>query len=154
VSDLVRELHAAAKARGLTVQEKAPGHFQILGGALLVNYYPTSRYRSAYVQQTRVGVRNVAPHEACLMALKPPIADRPTPRKIGGYRRIKVQMYRKQKRCRWCSCKLTIDTATVDHVVPLARGGLDNANNRVLACEPCNRARGSDMPEIREHSNR
>lgn len=26
---------------------------------------------------------------------------------------------------------------------------LDNANNMVLACEPCNKKRGSDMPELR-----
>jgi 5-methylcytosine-specific restriction endonuclease McrA len=45
--------------------------------------------------------------------------------------------------------KLTLDTSTMDHVIPLHRGGLDNANNRVLACEPCNSKRGHDMPELK-----
>ena len=38
----------------------------------------------------------------------------------------------------------------MDHLVPLHRGGLDNPNNWVIACEPCNQARGHAMPELTE----
>lgn len=33
--------------------------------------------------------------------------------------------------------------ATIDHVVPLSRGGLDSAENVVMACLRCNVAKGS-----------
>jgi len=29
-------------------------------------------------------------------------------------------------------------------------GGLDHPNNRVLACEPCNKGRGNSMPELKQ----
>jgi len=44
---------------------------------------------------------------------------------------------------------LTKETATLDHVIPISRGGLNNANNYVIACEPCNSERGNNMPEVK-----
>lgn len=65
-------------------------------------------------------------------------------------RKVKLQMLRKTSHpcCNWCNCPLTEKTATVDHYVPLALGGLDNFNNYVLACQPCNAQRGHAMPDI------
>jgi hypothetical protein len=48
---VVDELFAAANARGAVVSEHAPGHFQIRG-TFLVNYYPFSKRRSAFVHGT------------------------------------------------------------------------------------------------------
>ena len=36
----------------------------------------------------------------------------------------------------------------VDHVVPLAGGGLESAANLVLACEACNLSKNDDPPEV------
>lgn len=44
-------------------------------------------------------------------------------------------------RCKWCGCELTIHTATLDHIVPLAKGGLNQESNYCLACEGCNSTR-------------
>lgn len=33
--------------------------------------------------------------------------------------------------------------ATIDHVVPRAKGGLDDPSNYVVACLPCNQRKGS-----------
>lgn len=38
-------------------------------------------------------------------------------------------------------------TATLDHVIPLSRGGADHWENTVAACEPCNREKGNSLPE-------
>jgi 5-methylcytosine-specific restriction endonuclease McrA len=38
--------------------------------------------------------------------------------------------------------------ATFEHVVPLARGGLDNFINLALSHKRCNNERGHDMPEL------
>jgi hypothetical protein len=141
------ELLAAAKARGAMITDCGQGHFQIRG-ALLVNYYPNAKRQTAYIAGTRHGKLFVNPQQAVALAFKPP-EFRPGEVERKNYRKVKVRMFKRQKKCHWCSEKLTLDTATVDHVIPLSRGGLDNDNNRVLACSPCNQRRGHAMPEIR-----
>lgn len=44
--------------------------------------------------------------------------------------------------CAYCGTSLTIDTATLDHVRPVSRGGAHAQDNLVLACAPCNNAKG------------
>lgn len=45
--------------------------------------------------------------------------------------------------CAYCGKSLTQETATIEHVLPLSRGGLDAIKNMVLACRSCNQAAGS-----------
>lgn len=84
------------------------------------------------------------------MCFTVPKVDSSTPlnRRKGKYRALRKRMLMKSTECFWCGAHLTINNSTVDHVVPLSRGGLDHSNNRVLACEPCNNKRGSKMPEL------
>lgn len=42
------------------------------------------------------------------------------------------------KQCIYCSLKLTPETATVDHIEPLALGGLHSSFNLVACCRSCN----------------
>lgn len=145
----VVELLAAAKAAGVQVEQKGPGHYH-LHGAWLVNYYPTSKNRTAYVKGTTEG-RSCTPREAVQLALGPPPKVPPHLRDTrASSRPIRAAMMgrRQQVKCHWCPTMLTLDTSTLDHIVPISRGGLDAPNNRVLACEPCNTARGNDMPEL------
>jgi hypothetical protein len=116
-----------------------------------VNYYPLSKKRTAYVAGTTFGKTHVTPEQAVAMAfVPPPIPPRQLREKRkGNSRAIRARMLRKSHKCHWCKKPLSINTSTIDHVIPLHRGGLDNANNRVLACEPCNRERGHAMPELK-----
>ena len=50
------------------------------------------------------------------------------------------------QRCVYCATRLDQHTATLDHVVPLARGGLHDPGNLVVACGPCNRLKGDRLP--------
>ncbi len=43
------------------------------------------------------------------------------------------------KQCVYCR---SITNLTTDHLIPRSRGGDDSADNVVLACQPCNAARG------------
>ncbi len=65
--------------------------------------------------------------------------------RIGWKRRI---FQRDHWLCRYCGCNvhgrdpLRTDFATIDHVEPLARGGLSIQDNMVTACRGCNEAKG------------
>lgn len=45
--------------------------------------------------------------------------------------------------CVYCDASLTEANSTIDHVLPLSRGGLNRLDNMVLACHTCNSAKGS-----------
>lgn len=158
ISALVAETIIHARKRGCQVIERGTGHFQITGGALLVNYYPDSRRRAAYVAGTTKRYEHVSPEAAVAMAFMPPpiaVGERKAKRK-GKYKSDKCRLLAIHPYCHWCKCKLSIDglepgtrKATMEHKIPLNRGGLDNPNNRTLACEPCNSGRGHEMPELK-----
>jgi len=158
--DPVKELTALATAAGLTVECRGMnGHYQIKGGALLVNYYPLSKNRTAYVSGTNRGPKGVSPAEAIAMANRPPKFRGAVKRKQrypSTKRRIRTKLMKKQRGL-CCFCKEPMEVtdditnmkqATFEHVIPLARGGLDNVNNIKLSCRQCNADRGHDMPEI------
>lgn len=60
----------AASAKGLKVVDLGCGHFQITGGPALVNYWPESKRRTAYVDGERGGKSGVTPEQAVALALK------------------------------------------------------------------------------------
>lgn len=49
--------------------------------------------------------------------------------------------------CKYCRKLVTRDqgprSATIDHVVPIHAGGLDEIENMVLACSKCNQEKGT-----------
>jgi HNH endonuclease len=47
-------------------------------------------------------------------------------------------------RCDYCTRILTVAAATIDHAVPISRGGIDAPENWLLACRRCNQAKGED----------
>lgn len=47
--------------------------------------------------------------------------------------------------CYWCSKPLESD-ATIDHVIPLVRGGSNNPDNLVIACRSCNSRKRTRIP--------
>jgi len=49
-------------------------------------------------------------------------------------------------RCVYCATALDLDTATLDHVYPLAHGGAHHPGNVVLACNRCNRLKSDLLP--------
>lgn len=57
-------------------------------------------------------------------------------------KRIRKVLYQRDPRCFYCKTKLTYEKATLDHWTPLSKGGPDHIDNCVLACKPCNVAKG------------
>lgn len=52
---------------------------------------------------------------------------------------------RDKYRCCYCRVKLTIETATIEHVHPQSKGGLSDWMNCRIACGMCNRKKGDKL---------
>lgn len=50
------------------------------------------------------------------------------------------------RRCVYCGTFVALDTATLDHVYPLSRGGDHAPGNLVAACQACNQLKGAMLP--------
>lgn len=149
--DSVKKLMREAEKHGLTVVEKSNnGHYQITGGPLLVNYYPTAKKQTAYIAGMNGSYKHVSPEQAVQMALTQPERTGKKDKRSGREKnRVwKKQILKTHPYCHWCKTPLTLATATLEHIVPLDIGGLDNRNNMTVACEPCNRQRGNKMIEL------
>jgi len=48
--------------------------------------------------------------------------------------------------CHYCGRKVGIKNLTMDHVIPLSRGGRSTKGNLVPCCKQCNTAKQSDLP--------
>lgn len=146
----IKILEREAMKHDLSISVLNHGHVQIKGGLLLVNYYPNSKNRTAYIGQTKKGVRHVSPIQAVQMAIEQP---KMTGEKVKRKSRLKwkIKRLKKQPNCCWCNKPMHLDNsddalyATTEHIVPLIRGGLDNYNNIKLACNECNGERGHNM---------
>ena len=48
--------------------------------------------------------------------------------------------------CVYCGVKLSAYTASLDHVIPLSRGGSNDPKNLVWSCKKCNYKKGDRIP--------
>lgn len=65
------------------------------------------------------------------------------------WRAKKMRVYERDNgRCFWCERRMETWDATIDHIVPQARGGGHAYDNIVLACRPCNEDRGDKIAEV------
>lgn len=72
---------------------------------------------------------------------------------LKGFARFIVkQLYKHQKDCYYCRRFLTLDNsghkATLDHKVPLSKGGTWKRTNLVLACHACNQNKGDSDEDV------
>ena len=144
------ELRSLAAGAGVHYKEFANGHIQLTGD-LLVNYYPMAKNRSCYVAGTVKAHKNITPREAIDMCFRLPelAAGAEKSKRKGSTKGTRKALFKKGvNRCYWCAKPLTLSTSTLEHIIPLSKGGLENANNRTLACYPCNQERGDKMPEL------
>jgi len=59
----------------------------------------------------------------------------------------RVLFNRDSWQCQYCGVELAYSAITVDHVVPVCKGGLTTWNNCVAACKACNRKKGGKLLE-------
>ena len=56
-------------------------------------------------------------------------------------------LYRDKFQCQYCAVKLPPKKLTLDHILPISRGGRNSWENVVTACQKCNGKKGSYLPE-------
>ena len=151
------EFAVAVEAEGLSARDCGNGHWQVIGGPNLVNFYPYPKCgATVYVGGTMRGKRRASVQDAIDAATAAPKQVATDMRGKRGkrkrYGRWKGKQLKQDPHCVWCGVKVSREKgetqATVDHRIPLMRGGLDHETNWVLACHKCNKKRGSDMPEL------
>ena len=59
---------------------------------------------------------------------------------------LAILMTRQRGRCVYCKAAFTETGYHVDHIVPLARGGLNDRTNIQLTCPNCNRRKTTKLP--------
>lgn len=64
-------------------------------------------------------------------------------RRLFTYPERKATLMRSKGRCACCGKKLTTKTMTMDHIIPLLRGGKNEPENLVALCEACNKQKGN-----------
>jgi 5-methylcytosine-specific restriction endonuclease McrA len=57
----------------------------------------------------------------------------------------KMLWKRDSGKCQYCDSKISLSSATIDHVVPRSRGGKETWRNLVIACSKCNCKKGSSL---------
>lgn len=146
VSALWEAFSQAAQAQGLTARNCGGGHWRLEGGVHEVNWYPFAKKSTIYVNGGAYSIQDGTLEKAIACAtvtaeLPRVSKDKRDKRKCNRPWRNRLLMA-PDPRCRWCQKPLDQATATLDHLVPLARGGRNAPDNYVLACKPCNTARG------------
>lgn len=144
-------------AQGLTARDCGRGHWQIDGGLVRVNYYPYSKRKTVWVSGTHGATSFSGSVEQAIEAArgkaetmqlgKAPKLKRLTDSRV---RRLKNKWYSDGQKvfCKWCKKELSREECTIDHVVPLARGGGNYESNLVPACQSCNLKRGHELGEL------
>ena len=54
---------------------------------------------------------------------------------------------RKETKCFYCGCELNDSNRTIDHFIPLSRGGSNTRDNMVACCFGCNNKKGTKTYE-------
>lgn len=142
------------RASNLTPKKCSHSHWQIRGGKFCVNFYPfKDGGPSFYINGMNSGSRHhVSVADAIAAADKPPVnkLHRRTRERKRSYKGAKRRLLKTSPFCYWCKKKLDTTSATLDHMIPLSKGGTNGIDNFVLACETCNKDRKNDMPERTE----
>lgn len=143
------EFQKEAEKHGLAVRQCAEYHWQIRSEEMIVNYYPTTG--TLFINGTTKGRSVFNLMDVIKAAMQaPPLIDKKVERKSRTWsfaerKRLSAVI----KNCFWCGKPFSkYNKPTLEHIIPLARGGSNLRDNLTLACHSCNKARGHNMPNL------
>lgn len=62
-------------------------------------------------------------------------------------KRIRGELWQQDKKCFYCKRSLLYEESTLDHKIPVSKGGSEDKENFVLSCRDCNTEKGSSSFE-------
>lgn len=57
---------------------------------------------------------------------------------------LKEAVKAKSSKCFYCGCQLNDSNQTIDHIVPVTKGGTNDIQNLVRCCHDCNQMKGGE----------
>ena len=72
---------------------------------------------------------------------------RPKKKSPGSGNRRRFRLWEKNPHCKYCNRLLEFRESSLDHVIPLSKGGSNKLSNIVLACYKCNKEKADLSPE-------
>lgn len=61
----------------------------------------------------------------------------------GRRARRRRRLWELNPQCTYCLRHITLNEATLDHIMPRSKGGKGNKENRCLSCQECNSLKGN-----------
>lgn len=129
-------------AAGLTAKECSLYHWQVIGGKYLVNYFHGKRGPSVHIAKTNHAIAG-SDEVAIRSTNELPGEISVSKRKCAGYKKYKHRLFKKSKLCALCKKSVTFEEASVDHIIPISKGGANNPNNYQLSHKECNLKKGN-----------
>lgn len=142
-----------AKEDGFTTEKCTEHHWKLKGINNEVNVYPFSKKKTVYVSGNNInGTTNYVTTKTCvkaafeIAALSYEVRSGNDIKKRKNLSKKKKMLYATNKLCHWCKMEMSYKEATVEHLVPLSKGGTNDIKNLRLAHQSCNQDRGNKMP--------
>lgn len=138
-------LEMLGREYGFTVVAKRGGFLVLESPVRKVVYLPMKGLM--YVGGSPSGVK-VKDHKHLVDAVTSPPEVKPKKeqnRRKRSYVADRKRLWDKDPHCFWCNKFLLFEETTLDHIVPLCRGGGEEEDNHAIACNDCNQRRGSSL---------
>lgn len=147
-------LRSLMNPNGLSLRKCAENHWKVEGGVVVVNVWIGPKGVTIYIEGTAGG---------CHVRKWSDVITAATTVPNGRYVRAKAKRHRSNRpyrerlhrgaiargetpACHWCGREFeSVNDSTLDHVIPLAKGGSNGQDNVVLACPECNANRADNV---------
>ncbi len=128
------------------IKSSGNGHYQIKG-VVLINHWPNSKGRSCYMAGTTGSIKNVSCQQAINFALNPESMKVPNKsRRKSSYKNQRATLWAKSQYCGICGDWIEFySESTLDHKIPISKGGMNHHNNYQLAHETCNKEKADKI---------
>jgi len=89
-------------------------------------------------------------HDCCPSEIAPRKSSRRRNRKSREIRNKRQRLLTIDPYCKYCRIPLDLENSTLDHIIPLSKGGTNKMENLAVACSDCNNKKGNAIDYVAE----